>query len=135
MHPKDHPVVSGRNLLELFLQAPFWIIFYGTGLTFVLQMATWVLYGMGWYVHPRKYPMPHAQLMEFYAESVRWLRTESNLSRQHPKIAKSTAWAISTAVFIALPVVFVKYCHYIAWLYLGGAVTPFQAIWRGIFGS
>ncbi len=128
MHPKDHPVVSWRNLLELLFQAPFWIILYGTGLTFVLQMLTWVFYGMGWYYHPRKYPMPHAQLMEFYAESMRWLRNDSGLSKKYPKIAKAIAYAISATALIGFPFVFVKYCRYLAWLYLGGSITSFQAI-------
>ncbi|WP_133062291.1 hypothetical protein [Paraburkholderia hospita] len=130
MHPKDHPAVSFKNLLELLFQAPFWIILYGTGATFFIQMLTWVFYGLGWYYHPRIYPMPHSQLMDFYAESMRWLRNESRLSRKHPRIARILAYTISAFAFAGFPFIFVKYCHYLAWLYLGDTISGYQRLWN-----
>jgi len=130
MHPKNHPLLNRWNLGELLIQSPFWIFFYGTGLIFPLQMLTWVVYGLGWYIHPRLYPLPHTTLMDFYAESILWLKNESSFGKQHPKLGRITVYFITVAVLIGIPALFIYYFRFLAWLYLDEPVAQFKELWR-----
>lgn len=132
MHPKNHPLLRDGNLLELLLQSLFWVFFYGTGLIFFLQLSTWVVYGLGWYIHPRRYPMPHAAFMDLFAESILWLRKESEFGQRHRLLCNALVYSVTHAAIIGFPYLFIVYFHYLTRLYLNGPVSAFQAIWNAL---
>jgi len=115
------------------LQSPFWILFYGTGLIFFLQLFTWVVYGLGWYIHPRRYPMPHAAFMDLFAETTLWLRKESELSRRHPLLCNALVYFIALVALVGFPYLFIVYFHYLAWLYLNDPVSKWLGVWNAIY--
>jgi hypothetical protein len=119
MHPKDHPLLKPRNFVELFLQSAFWIFFYGTGLVFFLQIFTWIAYGLSWYIHPKLYPLRHIMVLDLYAESMRWLRNESNLGKRRPLLMRVLVYLCTVAVGVGLPLLFITYFKFLVRLYLG----------------
>lgn len=80
MHPKNHPLLHPKNILELIFQIPIWIILYGSGLIVIVTAFSWFLYAVGQHIHPKKYPLIHVLLMDFLAELIIWVRVESKYS-------------------------------------------------------
>lgn len=116
MHPRDHPLLLPKNLLELLFQSPFWIFIYGTGAVFLLNAFAWLIYGLGWYMHPKRYPMPHAALLDLVAETMLWLRNESEL----PKSRRNGLITILAIIcVVVIPLFFLVYVEYLFWLYFG----------------
>ena len=114
MHPKDHPIFKHGNLFELFVQSPYWVFFYGTGLVFVLEMFSWVLYGLGLNFHPKTHPLPHVFVLDFLSEFMRWIRCESGWGR----VARWFWLSILAVVgLVFVPFVFVYYFKFIFWFW------------------
>ena len=131
MHPKNHPLAQPKNLIELLLfQSWFWVIFYGTGIIFFLEIFTYVAYALGWYIHPKLYPLPHTTFLDFYAEFVLWLRKESVLGKNRPQLVTLIVYAITLFVVVGLILLFVIYFRYLAWLWLK---EPVQLVKRIIY--
>ncbi|WP_373033657.1 hypothetical protein [Sulfurovum sp.] len=126
MHPKQHPLLNPKNLLELVFQSPFWLLMYGTGGIFILSAFAWVFYGLGLHVHPKLYPLPHIAILDFISETMIWLRKESGYS---VVVIKLSNFILAIVALIGIPYLFLKYASYLFWLWMGE-----DAGWRTILG-
>lgn len=123
MRPSEHPLAQRKNLMELLFQSPIWIIAYATGLVFFFEVVAWVAYGLGWHIHPSKYPLPHAMLVDYLAEVMRWLRSEVPLSRP---VRVASQFAFAGVLLLGTPLVFITYAKYLYRFWLGG--YPFDVL-------
>lgn len=123
MHPKKHNLLNHNNLIEFLFQSPFWIIMYGSGLVIPLSALTWVLYGLGLYYHPKRYPLPHIAFLDFFAETMIWVRTESS----YPKLIKKIINLIlTTMAVIGIPYLFYIYFNYLFDVWYRGEIVPIK---------
>lgn len=116
MNWKKHPILEPRNMLELLFQSPFWVLIYGSGLVFPLVAFTWLIYGLGWYISPKLYPLPHSVLLELFAEYLIWVRTDSDYSQ---KKIKAISILISAVCLIGMPLLFILYFRFLFWVWFG----------------
>ena len=89
---------------------------YGTGGIFVLNAISWVVYGLGWHIHPKLYPLLHVTILDLLAETMIWIRTESTYSDIKQRVLVMT---ISLVAIVAIPTVFLVYAKFLFWLWIG----------------
>jgi len=111
------------NLLELLFQSPVWLLAYATGLVFFMEVFAWVAYGLGWHIHPSRYPLPHSMVLDFMAEVMRWLRLEVSMSSMQRRLAM---WTMSLLLLIGTPLLFITYAKYLFGFWVGG--RPFNVL-------
>lgn len=131
-HPREHPIFKNGNLLELIFQSPVWVIIYGTGLIFILNAFAWCVYGLGWYHHPKTYPMPHAILLDFWAETMRWIKFESSWSCKKKKYSLFTMGISSVILF---PLIFIYYFKFLFGIWFGNDLVILWDVFSGIINS
>jgi hypothetical protein len=81
-----------------------------------MEIFAWLVYGLGWHIHPSRYPLPHVMVLDFLAEVQRWLRREANLSNRTRYVLRIL---ISTVTIVGVPFLFVTYVKYLFWLWSG----------------
>lgn len=123
MKPSDHPLLQRANLIELLFQSPVWVVAYATGLVFFMEVFAWVAYGLGWHIHPSRYPLPHTMVLDFLSEVMRWLRTQHPLPR---KLNVVVQVAFAAALLIGTPLLFITYAKYLYGFWIGG--RPFDLL-------
>jgi hypothetical protein len=64
---REHELPRPANLVELLIQSPAWVILYSTGLVVFAEPFQWMLYGLGIWIRPDRYPLPHITLLDFAA--------------------------------------------------------------------
>jgi hypothetical protein len=114
MHPREHPLLVPKNLLELLFQVPVWMFVYGSGLVILMSALAWLMYGLGQHIHPKLYPLPHVAVLDWLAESLIWVRTESEYTGS---ARTSRIVLLSLAIVVGVPVVFLGYLGYLSWLW------------------
>jgi hypothetical protein len=117
---KKHPILEPRNMLELLFQSPIWVIIYGSGIVFPLVAFTWLIYGLGWHISPKLYPLPHTALLELFAEYLIWVRADSGFSKKKVKIILIL---VSAICLLGIPLFFIFYFKFLFWAWFGESLA------------
>ena len=125
---ESHPYKNRKNLIELVFQYPVWIILYGSGLIFPFVGFTWLIYGLGWYISPKLYPLPHSALFELIAEYLIWVRTSSNYSYLKKKLI---IVILSMVCVVVIPLVFIIYFQFLFGLWFGDQLYWYKQLVGG----
>ncbi|WP_027710435.1 hypothetical protein [Zooshikella ganghwensis] len=120
---KSHPYRVPKNIIELAFQSPIWIVIYGSGLIFPLTGFIWLIYGLGLYMSPKLYPLPHTALLELVAEYLIWIRKSSKYSDNKKK---TITIFVSILCIVAIPVLFVAYFKFLFGLWFGDQLAWFN---------
>lgn len=124
MHPREHWAYKSVNtipgMIEMIILAYFWYWFYIYGLFLIIEIIGYYLYSINQHVHPKYWPPPHTVLMDFVAETIRWLRYESPLSRKNPRKARRLSNLAAFIFYAFMAFAMCIYLNYLINLYSGG---------------